>query len=272
MNITQIPLDQIQVGDRLRAVDEDWAAWIASDMAEKGQSTPIEVRAVGEDRYLLIAGGHRHRAAQIAGLETMFAIVRECSPLEAEMLEIDENLLRRELSELDRSTSLARRKELYEKLHPEAKHGANQHTGGVGKFANSSRFTAEVAEKLGISESVIQRSVRRYMRLAPDVRGLIAGTWLADHGAQLDALTKCDPLEQRRIVKALFREKNPPADVGAAVREIRGVKAAEPDHVSIGLKKQMKLWPTLPQKARDQFLAWLEEKGVVEVLARGGKA
>ena len=43
--------------------------------------------------------------------------------LVAEMAELDENLMRRELTVLQRAEMLARRKQLYEALHPEAKRG-----------------------------------------------------------------------------------------------------------------------------------------------------
>ena len=113
MNIVTIPLDRIDVGDRLRAVDEEYAQLIAASMASDGQRAPIEVKAEGKDGvHRLIAGGHRCRAAQIAGLTDMQCVVLKVSDLDARRLEIEANLCRHELSELDRSTFLARWKEV----------------------------------------------------------------------------------------------------------------------------------------------------------------
>ena len=141
MNIAAIPLDQIDLGDRLRAIDEEYAQLIAASMAEDGQRTPVEVRAPDEaGRYRLIAGGHRVRAAQIAGLTEMQAVVLKVSELDAQRLEIEENLCRHELTELDRSTFLARWKEVYEALNEAAKHGK-------GRSKSTSRQVGDLSER-----------------------------------------------------------------------------------------------------------------------------
>ncbi len=127
MNIVTIPLDRIDVGDRLRLVDEDYAQLIAASMQEDGQRAPIEVRVAGADgTHRLIAGAHRVRAAQIVGLSDLQAVILKVGDLEAQRLEIEENLCRHELTELDRSVFLARWKAVYEALNQAAKHGGKR--------------------------------------------------------------------------------------------------------------------------------------------------
>ena len=201
MNVVEIPLNQIEVGDRLRTVDPSWVEFLAASIAERGQDTPVWVRKIGRtEKYALIAGGHRIAALKEAGKEVAIASVIKATEAEAQLLEIDENLIRRELTPLDRATFLARRKEVYEALYPETKHGAAPNGGKVanlGDFAN--RFSEATAERLGVSERSIQRAVARYQALAADVRQTIAGTWLAESGSQLDELAKLTPDLQRKV-------------------------------------------------------------------------
>ncbi|MFT8664020.1 MAG: hypothetical protein ABF772_03195 [Acetobacter orientalis] len=55
----------------------------------------------------------------MAQIENAWCVVKNVNDDEVELLEIDENLCRRELSALDRATFLTRRQDVYQKLHPE---------------------------------------------------------------------------------------------------------------------------------------------------------
>src|SRR5215813_2518015 len=74
-------------------------------------------------RYRLIAGWRRYNACMRLGWSKIPAVVRTMDDLHAELATIDENLVRQELTVLERCEQLARRKEIYEALHPETKHG-----------------------------------------------------------------------------------------------------------------------------------------------------
>lgn len=69
--------------------------------------------------YKQIAGGHRLEELKLAQIENAWCVVKNVNDDEVELLEIDENLCRRELSALDRATFLTRRQDVYQKLHPE---------------------------------------------------------------------------------------------------------------------------------------------------------
>jgi len=221
MEFLSIPLDQITVGPRLREVDPDWVALIAASMAERGQDTPVQVRRAPHG-YRLVAGAHRMAALAEAGIPRALATVVEASDDEARLIEIDENLMRRELSELDRASFLAERQALYLKLHPETGHGKapKGESRQVGDFPLPPRFTAATADRIGLSERTIQRLLSRGRRLA-GVRAMLVGTRWASNGAALDALARIeDERDQRSAVAALTRLKNPAASVAEALREI----------------------------------------------------
>ena len=87
------------------------------------------------------------------------------------------------------------RKAIYEELHPETKHGANQHTRGVENFATpADRFTAATANATGKSERAVRMASARGEALGDDL-GAVTGTSL-DKGVELDALAKM-PKDER---------------------------------------------------------------------------
>jgi ParB family transcriptional regulator, chromosome partitioning protein len=81
--IRRIPLDRIDPGDRLRRVDEERAKQLATSWGQVGQLTPIELRPSGEDRFVLVAGAHRLRAAEIREEAEIDAIIFEGDPEDA---------------------------------------------------------------------------------------------------------------------------------------------------------------------------------------------
>ena len=90
---------------------------LAESIKELGLLQPI---VVTKDKKL-IAGFHRLEACKLLGWQEINCIIREYDELEAELAEIDENLIRAELTVLERAEHLRRRKEIYEAKHPEAR-------------------------------------------------------------------------------------------------------------------------------------------------------
>lgn len=259
MNVISIPLDMIDAGDRLRAIDEDYAQLIAESFLAGGQRTPIEVRAPKKagGRWRLISGGHRLEAARIACLDTVFAIELAVSDLQAQLLEVDENLIRHELTPLDRSTFLARRKDLWEQLHPQTTHGGARRGSSRQNGDLNGRFSAEVADKLGLSERSVQRAVSRFHSLAPEARQLISGTWLSRSGSQLDQLCKLPPTLQVKVARTVANDAalDDVRDVAAIVRQLQGIPDPTPTTV---LEKFLGLWRRASASDRQHILNHLD--------------
>nr|WP_272877298.1 ParB N-terminal domain-containing protein [Neoroseomonas eburnea] len=255
-----IPLDQIDVGERLRAVDNDYVALIAESLAERGLDTPIIVSGPGANgRHTLIAGGHRVAAARLAGWSEIPAKVVEVDELQAKLIEIDENLIRRELSALDRAVFLAERKRIYEALNPETAHGKAKKNKGLEKWTSLStfaeRFSKATATKLGVDERTIRRAVAR-AAIIPEVRALIASHPIADSGAELDQLAGQTPERQREIAERLVREGATARTVASALVEIVG-KPRVSDAVEIDRQYRaiMSAWGKASYvRAQQQFL------------------
>lgn len=258
--LTQVPVDAIVVGDRLRPVDDAWAAMLAENIAQVGVlRQPIEVRQV-KDRLVLIAGGHRLEAVRRLGWETIPALVYTgLTEIEARLAEVDENLVRHELSPLDRATFLAQRKELYEQLHPETRGGV---AGGKARHGAANEiisFAADTAKRVGLTERSIQLAVTIARGLDPAVRAAIAGTVWAKKQADLILLAKAAPEDQRAALEILREGLEP--TVKAALDRASGRRPAEVDPMAAALTKLLDLYGRSPALVRRQFLAHLREVG-----------
>ncbi|MBX9750865.1 MAG: ParB N-terminal domain-containing protein [Roseococcus sp.] len=261
--IVEIPLERIIVANRLRPVDDDYVQLLAASMAETGQHTPIEVAPADIDGdHRLIAGAHRVAAAKAAGLPTLRAIVFLGSQDEEALREVDENLMRRELSELDRAVFMAKRAEIYQRLYPETKQGGDRRSDQKDKnvllISGQASFRAETSKKLGLSERHVNRVLKR-ADIEPALRALLAPTRWADHGATLDGLVKAQPDVRRSMVYALTREVNPAPSFAAARHEALGVKENVKSDAEAALDRLIAAWGKAGRQrgVQKQFLRWV---------------
>lgn len=267
-DIETIDVDSIEVGDRLRAVDEAQAQLLAENIERTGRlRQPIEVRRLKDGRHRLIAGAHRLWAVRSLGWTTVEAAIWQCSDDEARLLEIDENLVRHELNPLDRAVFLAERKAVYERLHPETKRGVAGGKARQGSANEIVSFARDTAERCGITERAVQYAVRIAVGLAPEVRTRIAGTWLARKQSELLALAKLPPQEQEAVVALLLDDGAAPKRVQDAAAVVEGRSAPAEDPTAKALKKLLTAWRHAPPAARRAFVEHLRETGQTDVQA-----
>ena len=160
---------------------------LAASIAQVGLIQPITVREVAMMQgplagsgYQIVAGHHRVAACRALGWTEVDAIVvTAASHLNAELLEIDENLCRSELTASQRAQAIKRRKAIWEALHPES--GKTVST--LGGRGNTS-FAAETSEVAGMTKQAINQHLARAEALGDDLPR-VAGTSL-DKGVELD--------------------------------------------------------------------------------------
>lgn len=223
-----------------REVRHPHVAALAESMKEIGLRTPITVRSVmkitnGRDQpaWEIVAGHHRYEAAVRLGWRQIEAIEFDGAELDAELWEIDENLMRSELTEMERARALARRKEIYEIKHPETRQGGdrgNQHTGG--RQSDKMSFSQQTAAKIGKTAKTVERSVRIGERLTPEAEDEAKKLGLDDHQAALLDAAKAETagaqievLNRRAATRA--REHGEVKDAKSDAREILATLIAE---------------------------------------------
>lgn len=269
MTIQNIEIDRIVVGERLREVDPDWVAALAVSIQTLGLLEPIIVRrhfasTEEEPRYLLVAGAHRLAGAEEAGLDLVPAHISEMSADEARLAEIDENLMRQELTALDRAVFLAERKSVYERLHPDTKKGGDRRSQEYkdetkAQSLRFGAFTSEAAEKCGLSKRTIQDAIALADALSPEVRKALSGTDLARNAKQLKELAKQPEGDRLKLVEIM--QAKGMIKVLDAIRELRPDAPNAPIAVrespeAIWMRKMLALWATADTRGwQDRFLA-----------------
>jgi N6-adenosine-specific RNA methylase IME4 len=156
-----------------------------------------------------VAGAHRLEACRRLGYEEIRCTTRSFDSLQADMAQIDENLVRNELSALERSEAISKRKTIYESIHPVTKQGAaKKPKGGTPKDEKVASFVDDTSKKTGMSSRVIQLDAQVIKGLPKDLRDRIRKTDLADNRSELLKLGKIkDPEEQRRVVTMVLDKK-----------------------------------------------------------------
>ena len=155
-----LAVDEIIVPpDRLRQLRPEKVAEMAESISNQGLLQPIVVRRTS-DGLTLVAGWRQLEATRLLGHKNIRASVRDMNADQARLVEIDENLARAELSPAERAMHVGLRKELYEKLHPETKHGA------AGKHRKKSQIAisekpapAFIESTPGKSRTVVAREI-----------------------------------------------------------------------------------------------------------------
>lgn len=208
--LASIPLDMIDDGQRLRDISEAQVASLINSIGDVGLLNPITVfpkkvlrGAVWVDGYGLIAGLHRKTACERLGLVEIEAQVLELSELERQIAECDENLCATQLTPSERAMFTKRRKEAYEALHPETRHGANYQSGQFG-HTETSAFVEATAAATGAAERTVRRDAERGAKIDDAALSIVKGTDL-DTGTYLDKLKSVPKDEQVKTVREQLR-------------------------------------------------------------------
>ena len=147
---TAIPLEEIHPGRHQprRSFHEDSLAELAQSIKAQGMMQPVLLRPRPQGGYELVAGERRWRAAGLAGLRSVPALIKEVTDQQASVMALIENIQREDLKPLDEAGALQR-------LHDE--------------FGLTHQ---EVADAVGKSRAAVTNALR-LLSLEPAVRNLL---------------------------------------------------------------------------------------------------
>lgn len=157
---------------------------LSASIKAYGILQPISVRKIGEDRYELIAGERRLRAARLAELKTIPAIINHgYTDTDSAVLAIIENLQREDLNFVEEAEGYANLIE---------DHGFTQQ---------------ELAEKVGKNQSTIANKLR-ILRLGPDIKKKVLENGLTERHARALLKLPDDELREKALNKIIKEEFN----------------------------------------------------------------
>lgn len=189
---------------RREAMPEDIQR-LSESVAEVGMMNPITV----DTDYTLVAGLHRLKAAKLLGWTEVECTVCGLDRLHAELAEIDENVIRTGLSDLELSELLARRKKIYETLHPATiarnlpGHASNYESSNDKLTGEEKPFSQDTAEKMDVSPRTVERHVQIGENLTPEAKEILRGTDRKITKQNLTKLSRLEPEQQRSAAKQL---------------------------------------------------------------------
>jgi N6-adenosine-specific RNA methylase IME4 len=210
----------IKIGPRKRPINSERVKALAESIKEIGLLNPVTVTDTG----CLVGGYHRLEACQLLGWTEVDVRVVDLSELDTELAEIDENLIRNELTVLERADHLKRRKEIYLAKHPGTKQGGAPGLPGGGKAKTEmiSSFADDTAAKTGLSDRTIRHEVQIASSIPEDVKEKIRGTDLADNKTELLRVARIkNPDEQKQVVERLVSGE------ASSVRRAKNLAVAE---------------------------------------------
>ena len=150
--LQQLPVELLQRGryQPRRDFNADSLQELADSIASQGLIQPIVVRALDQGNYEIIAGERRWRAAQLAGVDEIPAIVREISDQATIAMALIENIQREDLNPVEESQALIR-------LQDEFKLTQQQVAEAVGK----SRSAVTNLMRLAALQPLVQQQLER---------------------------------------------------------------------------------------------------------------
>ena len=118
----EIPIEQLQRGQYQPRIRIDKAALVelGNSIRAQGVLQPLLVRPAGTDRYEIIAGERRWRGAQLAGLQTVPAVIREIEDRTAMAVGLIENIQREDLNAVEQARGYHRLLDEFGLTHQEA--------------------------------------------------------------------------------------------------------------------------------------------------------
>ena len=197
-----VPVEFVQRGKYQPRMDIDPESLeeLSASIKAQGIMQPIVIRPIKANRYEIIAGERRWRAAQMAGLEKVPAIIREIADEAAIAMALIENIQREDLNPIEEARALSRLQQEFELTQQ------------------------EVADAVGKSRTAVT-NLLRLMNLVDDVKTLLERGDLDMGHAR--ALLSLDGVQQIELARRVVSEELTVRQTEALVKKVLNNESSE---------------------------------------------
>ena len=210
-------------------MDQQALAELAASIRSQGLMQPLLVRPIDRDRYELIAGERRWRAAQMAGLDEVPALVREVADDAALAMSLIENIQRENLNPMEEAAGIQRLVDEFRMTHEQAADAVGRSRSATTNLLRLLKLARPVQEML--MEGALEMGHARALLALDGARQIEAGKRVAAKGlsvreteALVNALLQGPAVQRKRVDRDLARlEEEISGRLGTTV-EIRAGK------------------------------------------------
>jgi ParB family chromosome partitioning protein len=221
--LKHVPVEFIQRGkyQPRRDMHQEALEELAESIKAQGVLQPIVIRPISSDKYEIIAGERRWRATQLAGFDTIPAVIRDVSDEAAIAMALIENIQREDLNPIEEAVALKRLQDEFELTHQ------------------------QVADAVGKSRTSVT-NLLRLIALDSEVKKLLEnGDIEMGHARSVLSL---EPLQQREIAQQVVAKSLSVRQTEALVRRLLEDKNKTPSSGAVVSTDIQKLEEDLGQK------------------------
>ena len=235
--LRQIPVDLLQRGQYQPRVDirQDSLEDLASSIKAQGVVQPIVARPIeggGRVKYEIVAGERRWRAAQMAGLEDIPAVVREIPDEAAIAMALIENIQRENLNPLEEARALDRLIREFDLTHAEAAEAVGRSRAAVSNLLRL-RDLSDKVKPLLESRELEMGHARALLGITDAMQQLDVARQVVRKGM---SVRETERLVKRMLEKASGRKPAKPAESGNS--DIRRLETEMTDKIGAKVRIQ----------------------------------
>ncbi len=270
--VQEIPLSELHPfeGHPFRVVDDEEMMKTAESVRDFGVLTPAIVRPDPDGGYEIVSGHRRHRASELAGKETMPAIVRDLDDDAAIILMVDANLQRETILPSERAFAY---KMKLDAMKHQAGRPSEKNYSQVGNNLGKTS-SEEMAEEMGTSKNQIFRYIR-LTELIPELLDMVdtgqikfnpavelsylASEEQKDFLSAMDYAQAAPSLSQAQRIKKLAQEGECTLDAMCEI--MNEIKKGELDRVTFKTDSLRKYFPKsyTNKQMEDKIIQLLEQ-------------